>query len=133
MTLHSHFQVIVPDMRHLGESPLSIGGITFAGKVYHAAFDLPANLAEDEYGVLQCRTLHDQLGNKKLFINCQLIENFLEPHPIIRNEWILEGTVISKGWLKPGENSLLVGFADENVDDFIIDDIVLWYKTTHSE
>ena len=52
MTLQSHFQVIVPDMRHLGELPLTVGALHLRG-----------------------------------------------------------------------------GFADENVDDFIIDDIVLWYKT----
>jgi hypothetical protein len=120
-------------MRHLGESPLSVGGISFAGKVYHAVFNLPANLAVDEFGVLQCRTLHNQVDNKRFFINAELIENFLEPHPIIRNEWVLEGTVIPKGWLNPGENSLLIGFADDNVDDFIIDDIVLWYKTIQAE
>lgn len=131
--LQSHFRVIVPDMRHLGESPLSVGGISFAGKVYHAVFNLPANLAVDEFGVLQCRTLHNQVDNKRFFINAELIENFLEPHPIIRNEWVLEGTVIPKGWLNPGENSLLIGFADDNVDDFIIDDIVLWYKTIQAE
>jgi hypothetical protein len=132
VTLQSHFQVIVPDMRHLGESPLSVEGIAFAGRIYQAVFNLPQDLAENEYSYLQCRTLHNQVNNKKFFINSQLVENFLEPHPIIRTEWILEGTVIPKGWLKPGENSLIVGFADENVDDFIIDDIVLWYKTTSS-
>lgn len=129
----SHFQVIVPDMRHLGESPLSVGSITFAGKVYHAVFELPANLAEEEFGVLQCRTLHNQVNNKRFFVNSHLMENFLEPHPVMRNEWVLEGTVIPKGWLQPGENSVLVGFADDNLDDFIIDDVVVWYKTEHLE
>lgn len=31
MTLQSHFQVIVPDMRHLGESPLSVAALLLRG------------------------------------------------------------------------------------------------------
>ena len=31
MTLQSHFQVIVPEMRHLAESSLSVGGILLRG------------------------------------------------------------------------------------------------------
>lgn len=71
MTLQSHFRAIVPDMRHLGESPLSVGSIAFAGRIYHAAFNLPQDIAEDEYGYVQCRTSHNQVNNKKFFINSQ--------------------------------------------------------------
>ena len=36
--------------------------------------------------------------------------------------------IIPKGWLKSGENSIHIGYSDENYDDFVIDNLVLWFK-----
>jgi hypothetical protein len=36
--------------------------------------------------------------------------------------------IVPKGWLKPGENNIHIGYADERYDDFIVDNLVLWYK-----
>jgi hypothetical protein len=36
--------------------------------------------------------------------------------------------VVPKGWLKPGENIIHIGYADDRYDDFIVDNIVLWFK-----
>lgn len=40
--------------------------------------------------------------------------------------------IVPKGWLKPGENNIHIGYSDERYDDFIVDNLVLWYKTTQS-
>ncbi len=36
--------------------------------------------------------------------------------------------IVPKGWLKPGENNIHIGYADERYDDFIVDNLVMWYK-----
>lgn len=42
---------------------------------------------------------------------------------------MMDISVVPKEWLKPGENSIHIGYADGRYDDFIVDNIVLWYKT----
>jgi hypothetical protein len=46
---------------------------------------------------------------------------------------MMDIAIIPKGWLKIGENNIHVGYSDENYDDFVIDNLVLWYKTKETE
>jgi hypothetical protein len=96
--------------------------------LFQAKFDLPENLDTDEKGVIQCRTKHNQLNNKMFFLNFQPLPDILEPHPKNKNEWMMDIAIVPKGWLKPGENVIYIGYADERYDDFVIDNLVLWYK-----
>ncbi len=41
--------------------------------------------------------------------------------------------IVPKGWLKHGENNIHIGYADESYDDFIVDNLVLWYKIKRTE
>lgn len=63
------------------------------------------------------------------FLNLKPLPDILEPHPANKNEWMMDIAIIPKGWLKVGENSIHIGYSDENYDDFVIDNLVLWYKT----
>jgi hypothetical protein len=63
------------------------------------------------------------------FLNLKPLPDILEPHPANKKEWMMDIAIIPKGWLKAGENSIHIGYSDENYDDFVIDNLVLWYKT----
>jgi len=129
MEKQSQYKVIEAGMRHLGDQPTLIGAGTFVGQLYYATFDLPDNIDPQELAVIQCRTLHNQVRNKRFFLNLRQLGNILEPHPNNRDEWMMDISVVPKEWLKPGENSIHIGYADGRYDDFIVDNIVLWYKT----
>jgi hypothetical protein len=113
----------------LGDQPTSIGeaGI-FVGPLFFAKFDLPSNIAPEELAVIQCRTKDNQLNNKMFFLNHKPLPDILEPHPNNKEEWMMDIAIVPKGWLKPGENNIHIGYADERYDDFIVDNLVLWYK-----
>ncbi|UCF07162.1 MAG: hypothetical protein JSW28_05765 [Thermoplasmata archaeon] len=130
----SQFKVIIAEIRHLGDQPTSIGeaGI-FVGPLFVAKFELPNNIEPSELSVVQCRTKHNQLNNKMFFLNNKPLPDILEPHPKNKNEWMLDLAIVPKGWLKPGENTIHIGYADERYDDFVVDNLVLWYKTRHTE
>jgi hypothetical protein len=125
--------VIIAEIRHLGDQPTAIGeaGI-FVGPLFHAKFNLPDNLDTEKLAVFQCRTKDNQLNNKMFFLNLKPLPDILEPHPANKKEWMMDIAIIPKGWLKPGENNIHVGYSDENYDDFVIDNLVLWYKTRDS-
>jgi hypothetical protein len=99
------------------------------GPLFHAKFNLPDNLDNEELAVFQCRTKDNQLNNKMFFLNLKPLPDILEPHPANKKEWMMDIAIIPKGWLKAGENSIHIGYSDENYDDFVIDNLVLWYKT----
>jgi hypothetical protein len=127
------YKVIVAEIRHLGDQPTAIGeaGI-FIGPYFHAKFNLPDNLDAEELAVFQCRTKDNQLNNKMFFLNHKPLPDILEPHPANKREWMMDIAIVPKGWLKVGENNIHVGYSDENYDDFVIDNLVLWYKTQKS-
>jgi hypothetical protein len=127
------YKVIVAEIRHLGDQPTAIGeaGI-FIGPYFHAKFNLPQNLDAEELAVFQCRTKDNQLNNKMFFLNHKPLPDILEPHPANKREWMMDIAIVPKGWLKVGENNIHVGYSDENYDDFVIDNLVLWYKTQKS-
>ena len=125
----TQFKVIVGGMKHLGDQPSSIKGAgKFVGPLFEATFDLPDNVDHKEQAIVQCRTKHNQLNNKNFFLNTRKLNNILEPHPQNKNEWMMDIAVVPKGWLKPGENIIHIGYADDRYDDFIVDNIVLWFK-----
>ncbi|KPJ66077.1 hypothetical protein AMJ44_09030 [candidate division WOR-1 bacterium DG_54_3] len=126
----TQFTVIIAEIRHLGDQPTSIGeaGI-FVGPLFHAKFNLPDNLDYQELAVIQCRTKHNQLNNKIFLLNHKPLPDILEPHPKNKNEWMMDIAVVPKGWLKSGENTIHIAYSDERYDDFIVDNLVLWYKT----
>jgi hypothetical protein len=130
ITGETQFKVIIAEIRHLGDQPTSIGeaGI-FVGPLFHAKFDLPENIDPDELAVIQCRTKDNQLNNKMFFLNHKPLPDILEPHPSNKEEWMLDIAIVPKGWLKHGENNIHIGYSDENYDDFVVDNLVLWYKT----
>jgi hypothetical protein len=129
MSHRTHFEIIISDRKHLGSKPSPRTGVTYVGNLYHVIFRLPENLDQNEPALIQCKTLHNQVGNKRLFINTRWLKNFLEPHPENRKAWIIETSVVPKGWLEPGENSILIGYSDKEYDDYVLSDMVLWYKT----
>ena len=125
----TQFKVIMGDIKHLGDQPKAIGGEgKFVGPLYEAKFDLPDDLDAEEEGVIQCRTKHNELDNKRFFLNYKVLEEILEPHPKNKKEWMLDIAIVPKGLLKPGENIIYIGYADDRFDDFVVDNIVLWYK-----
>jgi hypothetical protein len=118
------------EMKHLGDQPKAIGGEgKFVGPLFEAHFDLPDNVNLEEEAIVQCRTKHNELDNKRFFLNYQWLKEILEPHPRNKNEWMMDISIVPKGWLKPGENIIYIGYADDKYDDYIVDNIVLWYKT----
>lgn len=128
MRSQSHFLVLIPEKIHLGNKPFE--GVPFVGPSYHAAFELPDDLVMDEPTIVQCRTLHIQIDNKKLLFNGKKVKNFLDSHPRHTHDWFVESTVVPAGCLKPGKNTLEIGFTDSKIDDFLLDALVIWYKTS---
>ncbi|UCE73029.1 MAG: hypothetical protein JSV56_08290 [Methanomassiliicoccales archaeon] len=86
----------------------------------------------EELAVIHCRTKDNQLNNKMFFLNHKPLPDILEAHPANKDEWMMDIAIVPKGWLKPGENNIHIGYSDERYDDFIVDNLVLWYKTTQS-
>jgi hypothetical protein len=107
--------------------PIGEAGI-FLGPLFHAKFNLPKNLDTQELAVIHCRIKHNEINNKMFFINHKPLPDILEPHPKVKDEWMMDIAIVPKGWLKAGINNIHIGYADERFDDFAIDNIVLWYK-----
>ncbi|UCF09180.1 MAG: hypothetical protein JSW28_05760 [Thermoplasmata archaeon] len=126
----TEYVVIMGVIKGPGNKTQSIGGEKeIVGPLYEARFDLPDNVDIREEAVIQCRTKHNEIKNKKFFLNFHVLDELLMPHPENKNEWLLEIGIVPKGWLTPGENILYIGYTDERFDDFMVDNIVLWYKT----
>lgn len=126
----TEYLVILGKVKHLGDEPQCLGGEgTFVGSLFEARFDLPDNVDIGEEAVIQCRIKHNEIDNKRFLLNFHPIDEVLEPHPENKDEWLQDIAVISKGILTPGENVLCIGYADERIDDFMVDNVVLWYKT----
>jgi hypothetical protein len=129
MVLQSHFIVIEPVMQHLGDQPSALGGHTFVGTVYCSEFDLPDNTATQEFAIVQCRTKHNQLAGKICAINNERIPNIPEPHPGNKSEWMVDIAIIPKGALRAGNNFICFGARARPDDDYLLDNIIIWYKT----
>ena len=99
------------------------------GPLFFAKFDLPSNTDPEELAVIICRTKDNQLNNKMFFLNYKPLPDILEPHPNNKNEWMMDIAIVPQGWLKPGENNIHIGYADERYDDFVVDNLVLWFRT----
>jgi hypothetical protein len=128
MNLQTGYQVIINKMIHLGDNPLSIGKSIHTGIEFQFEFDLHENLCRDDFGIAQCRTLHNQCDNKICLINGNRLENFINPHPQLTRSWVLDSHTLPMTWLKPGRNELFIGYEDDNRDNFLIDNFILWYK-----
>ena len=128
MTTQTSYHVILKDMIHLGDDPLPIGKGMYSGLEYQSTFELPLHLAEDDFGMVQCRTLHNQCDNKQILINGNQLENFLNPHPNLTRAWVMDNSIFPMSWLKSGMNSLTIGYSDDSSDNYLIDNFVLWYK-----
>ncbi|UCE36608.1 MAG: hypothetical protein JSW00_13975 [Thermoplasmata archaeon] len=130
----TQFKVIIAEIRHLGDQPTSIGEAgLFLGPLFYASFNLPTNLDPQELAVFHCRTKHNQINNKMFFLNHKPLPDILEPHPKNKNEWMMDIAIVPKGWLKPGDNYIHIGYADERYDDFIVDNLVLWFKIKETD
>jgi hypothetical protein len=130
----TEYLVIFGNVKHIGDKPQSIGGEgTFVGSLFEARFDLPDNVDIGEEAVIQCRIKHNEIDNKKFLVNFHPLDKILKPHPENKDEWLQDIAVISKGILTPGENVLCIGYADERIDDFMVDNVVLWYKRRKDE
>lgn len=127
----TNYIVIVCDMKHLGDEPESLGEDgEFVGKRFEARFHLPSDVDTTEESVIQCRIKSNEIGNKIFLLNSRNIEEVLMPHPENKDEWLQDIAVIPGGYLAPGENVIDIGYTDERYDDFLVDNIVLWYKIT---
>ena len=128
MPYTTDFKVLVPNMIRLGDTPQEIQGVTYVGHTWQLDFELPSSICIKEHAILQCKTLHNQMNNKRLYVNTRWLRNILEPRSGHRRDWVFESAVVPKGWLEPGENSILIGYSNNRFESFILDDLVLWYK-----
>jgi hypothetical protein len=128
MSIQTGYQVIVDKMIHLGDDPLPIGKSIHSGIDFQLEFELPENLVMDDFGIAQCRTLHNQCDNKICLINGNRLENFLNPHPQLTRAWVQDSHILPLTWLSPGKNIMFIGYTDDNRDNFLIDNFILWYK-----
>lgn len=131
MVKQSHYEVIEDKIQHLGHKS-NWGRGTFVGPHYTVTFTLPDNTNPQELAVIQCRTLHIHKPDKMFLLNSKKIYNILEPHPNNPDDWIMDIAVVPQGVLQPGKNSIHISYVDvkaKYLDDFFVDNIVLWYKT----
>ena len=125
----TEYIVIMCDIKHLGDEPKSLGGEgNFVGKVFEARFDLPDNVDIEEKAVIQCRVKSNEIDNKRFLVNFHKLEDILMPHPEYKDEWLQDIAVVPRGFLTPGENIIDIGYTDNRYDDFLVDNIVMWYK-----
>lgn len=116
-------------MKHMGDEPESLGERgDFVGKRFEARFHLPGDVDITEESIIQCRIKSNEIDNKRFLINSRTIDEILLPHPENKDEWLQDIAVIPGGFLIPGENVIDIGYSDERYDDFLVDNIVLWYK-----
>ena len=124
----SNFVVIEPEVKHLGTDPETFEDFSFVGQSYCIDFILPSNLNCQEYAVMQCRTKNIQLSNKEFLVNKKQLANILEPHPNSPNEWMVDIAVVPGDWLEKGKNEIHIGYLTHQRDDFLIDNVVLFFK-----
>lgn len=125
----TEYIIIMCDIKHLGDESKSLGGEgNFVGNLFESRFDLPDNVDIEEEAVIQCRVKSNEIDNKKFSINCHNLEDILMPHPEYKDEWLQDIAVIPRGFLTPGENIIDIGYVDNRFDDFLVDNIVMWYK-----
>ena len=128
--MRTEFQILLSSEIKLGDSATS------SGDQYTGDFKLPDNFIKTEPCIIMCRT-HGCNGYGNLFFNgsdnSHQVSNILEPHNGETNdEWMTDLAIVGTGLLKPGSNYIYIvalsPTGSDNIDDFHIDNIVLWYK-----
>ena len=130
--MRSEYQILLSSAVKLGDSA------TASGERYTDDFVLPDNFINTEPCIIMCKTRGCN-GYGKLYFNydgsddSHQVRDILEPHNGETNdEWMTDLAIVGTGLLKPGSNDIYI-FAfspagSDDIDDFHIDNIVLWYK-----
>lgn len=132
--MSSDFVVIVNVRQHYGNEAGRFGpGLTFAGNNKDFAFDCPGVDATSP-AVLLFQT-RDVDNERNFFnINGRDIPGGI-PVSVQRDDWNANVALVGAGWLEERGNVLQIGARNDqggllnDIDDFLIDNVVLLYRT----
>ena len=131
-----NYTVIAGVRQHFGNEPDFLPG-AFVGQSKDFPFDCPS-IARSEIAVLMFQSLHVSNSRNAFEINGQTIFGDLPTNADDRDAWAGQVLLVSPGVLGPAGNVLHVesrtdsGGTSGDIDDFVIDNVVLFYKTVVS-
>ena len=126
------FTVIIAVRQHFGNKAGSRPGV-FVGNEEHYTFDCP-NIDPDTWGVLMFETLDVDYEQNVFEVNGHAIAGGIPKSPS-KSAWNGNVMLINPNWLKGRGNELHIksltsgGAPSGNIDDFVIDNVVVLYKT----
>ena len=130
----SDFVVIVNVRQHYGNDRGTFGDdLTFAGSNKDFQFDCPG-LDPAAPGVLLFQTRDVDLETNFFNVNGRDIPGGI-PRSQSADDWNANVAIVGPGWLQESGNILQIGSRDYrgsllgSIDDFIIDNVVLLYRT----
>jgi hypothetical protein len=130
----SDFVVIVNVRQHYGNERGVFGPeLTFAGNNKDFTFDCPG-IDTRAQGILLFQTRDVDNETNFFNVNGHDIPGGI-PRSAARDDWNGNVAIVGGGWLQESGNVLQIGARDErgsllgNLDDFLIDNIVLFYRT----
>jgi hypothetical protein len=132
--MSSDFVVIVNVRQHYGNEQGMFGSeLTFAGNNKDFSFDCPA-IDPQAPAVLLFQTRDVDNETNFFNVNGRDIPGGI-PRSAARDDWNANVALVGAGWLRETDNVLQIGARDErgsllgNLDDFLIDNVVLFYRT----
>lgn len=129
-----NYTVIVNSRHHFGNEPSFLPGF-FSGQSRSFAFDCPA-IDPGQRSVLMFESLHVTTDKNIFTINDKTIYGGLPTTVQDTHAWTSNVMLVEAGTLRPEGNSLEVeartgsGESSGDIDDFVIDNVVLLYKTS---
>lgn len=128
------FQYIVTMRKHFGDNPEWHSGIVFEGGEADYTFSA-SDVNPNARAVLMLRTYGVGNNHNVLKINGKQLAHGLVAHSV-EEEWVTQIVEVDPGLLKASGNILRIEARDANggqangqLDDFVIDSVVLMYKT----
>lgn len=131
-----NYTVIAGVRQHFGDEPDFLPG-AFVGQQKDFSFDCPG-IARSEVAVLMFQSLHVSNSRNVFEINAQTVFGDLPTNADDTEAWAGQVLLVSPGVLGPAGNVLHVesrsgsGGTSGDIDDFVIDNVVLLYKTVVS-
>ncbi len=128
-----NYTVIANVRQHFGNEPSYLPG-AFVGQQKDFYFDCPS-IDRSEVSVLMFQSLHVTHPNNVFQINGQVVSGALPTNVDDTEAWAGQVLLVNSNVLRPERNVLHVesltdsGSSSGDIDDFVIDNVVLFYKT----
>ena len=133
--MSSSFSVITTECHHFGDPQglfeKEAPGATFVGAGHETKFQVEG-IDTRQQSILMFRSFNVNFRTNVLSVNGQVLDRAIVRS--VEREWKTQIVILPPGLIKLGENALRIESRDRtgepggNLDDFLVTDLVLWFK-----